>query len=305
MSNRTWNRRHFLKTTAGALALSAVMPSLGRANEDRRAPQAGRRKGIMWDTVGIKGSVLEKFQAIKAAGFDGVEMSSHLNRAEVLAAREATGLVIPSVCNSQHWGKPLSDPDPKVREEGLGALRHALEDAKAYGADTVLLVPGVVSAKVSYQECWDRSAEQIRQAIPLAKDLGVKIAIENVWNSFLLSPLEAARYVDQFESPWVGWYFDVGNIVVYGWPEQWIRTLGARIAKVHLKEFSRKRADAEGRWKGFDVKFLEGDNNWPAVLRALNDIGYADWCTAEQPGGGSPEGLKDLVERIDKILALG
>jgi hexulose-6-phosphate isomerase len=259
----------------------------------------------MWDTVGFKGSVLEKFQAIKAAGLDAVEMSSHLNREEVLKAREATGVPILSVCGSQHWGKPLSDPDAKVRAEGLEALKVTLEDAKAYGASSVLLVPGVVNAKVSYQECWDRSTEQIRKALPLAQQLGVKIAIENVWNNFLLSPLEAARYVDSFESPWVGWHFDVGNIILYGWPEQWIRVLGPRIVKVHVKEFSRKKCDEQGRWKGFDVKLLEGDNNWPAVIKALRDVGYAGALITEQGGGDSPAGLKDLVDRVNRITGSG
>ncbi len=257
----------------------------------------------MWDTVGIKGTTLEKFQAIKAAGFDGVELSSHQNREEVVAAQKATGLPIPSVCNSQHWGKPLSDPDPGVRNAGLEALRTALQDAKAYGASSVLLVPGVVNAKVSYQECWERSVAEIRKALPLAQELGIKIAIENVWNNFLLSPMEAARYVDEFRSPWLGWHFDVGNVLLYGWPEQWIRILGPRIAKIHLKEFSRKKCDNEGRWKGFSVKFLEGDNNWPEVMKAVREIGYADFFIAEQGGGDSAEGLKDLAERIDKILA--
>lgn len=262
------------------------------------------RKGLMWGTLGVKGSVLEKFQALKAAGFDGVEMNSHMNREEVLAAKAATGLHIPSVCLATHWSKPLSDPDPSVRAEGLAGLEVALRDAAAYGASSVLLVPGIVNAKVSYQECWDRSTAEIRKVLPLARELGVKIAIENVWNNFLLSPLEAARYVDQFESPYLGWHFDAGNIVLYGWPEQWIRILGHRILKIHLKEFSRKKCDEEGRWKGFAVNFLEGDNNWPEVIKAAREIGYTDWFITEQGGANSPEGLQDMVQRVDKILGM-
>src|SRR5437764_102613 len=123
---------------------------------------------------------------------------------------------------------------------------------------------------------------QIRKAVPLAEELGVKIAVENVWNQFLLSPLEAARYVDEFKSPAVGWHFDVGNVINYGWPEQWIRILGKRIQKLHIKEFSRKKRDSEGLWKGFEVPLGEGDNNWPAVMQALDDIGYHGWAMAEQ-----------------------
>lgn len=259
----------------------------------------------MWDTVGVGGSILDKFKAIKEAGYDGVEMASHLNQAEVLRARDETGLHIPSVCGAMHWSKPLSDPNPEVRAAGLDALKQTLRDAKAYGASSVLLVPGIVSAAVTYVECWQRSSAEIRKAIPLAEELGVKIAIEDVWNNFLLSPLEAARYVDEFKSPAVGWHFDVGNILIYGWPEQWIRILGPRIQKIHVKEFSRQRCDKEGRWKGFDVKLLEGDDNWPAVMKALDDIHYGGWLITEQGGGDSPAGLKDLVARLDKIMAMG
>jgi hexulose-6-phosphate isomerase len=201
-----------------------------------------------------------------------------------------------------HWKYLLSDPDPKVRESGVEALKVSLEDAKAYGADTVLLVPGRVTDSVGYDECWNRSAEEIMKVIPLAEKLKVKIAIENVWNNFLLSPLEAADYVDQFKTPMLGFYFDCGNILAYGYPEQWIRILGKRIAKVHIKEYSRKMADSQGRSAGFKVSLLEGDVNWPAVTKALDEIGYNDWATIEQPGGNTPEGLKDLHDRLVRIL---
>ena len=299
-------RREFLKTGAGALALAALAPHiLAEAGNPSGAAAVKRplKRGIMWATVGVKGTVLEKMKAIKEAGFDGVEMMSHMDADEVLRARDATGLLIPSVCGRDHWGKPLTHPDPKVRAEGVEALKQTLRDAKRYGASSVLLVPGVVSKEVAYNEAYERSQAEIRKALPLAQELGVSIAIENVWNHFLLSPLEAARYVDEFNSPAVGWQFDVGNILNYGWPEQWIRILGPRIKVIHIKEFSRKRRDNEGLWKGFEVKLLEGDNNWPAVMKAVDEIGYRGWAITEQGGGDSPEGLKDLVVRLDKILA--
>ncbi len=129
----------------------------------------------------------------------------------------------------------------------------------------------------------------------------MKIAVENVWNSFLLSPLEAANYVDQFRSPVIGFYFDCGNILAYGWPEQWIKILGKRIAKVHIKEYSRKLADTQGRSAGFKVNLAK------AMLtgcghESSDDIGYTDWTTIEQPGGNTPEGLKDLCDRLRLIL---
>lgn len=300
------HRREFLKTAGGALALAALAtPALAAAAQESEASTRKRtlKKGIMWGTVDVKGSTLEKMKAIKEAGFDGAEMMSHMDQDEVMRARDETGLVIPSVCGRDHWKKPLSDPDPKVREEGLESFKQALRDAKRYGASSVLLVPAVVNKDVSYSDAYTRSQAEIRKAIPLAEELGVRIACENVWNQFLLSPMEAARYVDEFNSPAVGWHFDVGNILNYGWPEQWIRILGRRVEKLHIKEFSRKKRDNEGLWKGFDVKLLEGDNDWPAVMKAVDDIGYHGWAITEQGGGDSPEGLKDLADRLAKILA--
>ena len=304
--NTKQTRREFLRTGGTALALAVASPPLFGASEKSTAPPARRaiKKAIMWGTVGVKGSVLEKMKAVKAAGFDGVEMMSHMDAEEVLRARDEAGLEIPSVCGALHWDKPLSDPNPRVREAGLEALKQTLRDAKRYGASSALLVPAVVNKEVSYADAYTRSQAEIRKALPLARKLGVKIAIENVWNQFLLSPLEAARYVDGFHSLSVGWHFDCGNIVNYGWPEQWIRALGKRIQKLHIKEFSLKKRDAEGLWKGFQVPLLEGDNDWPAVMRALDDVGYRGWAITEQGGGDTPEGLKDLATRLARILAL-
>ena len=295
------NRREFLQTSGSVLAVVAL-DSAGVAADN---PSHKRRikKAIMYATVGVKGSVLEKFRAIKEASFEGVEPMSHMNQDEVMKALQATGLKAASTCCSTHWNKPVSDPDPKVREEGLEGLKQALRDAKRYGASSVLFVPAVVNRDVSYADAYQRSQAEIRKAIPLAEELGVKIAIENVWNHFLLSPIEAARYVDEFNSPWVGWHFDVGNVINFGWPEHWIRILGKRIQKLHIKEFSREKANNQGLGKGFNVEFLKGDNNWPAVMQALDEIGYDGWGIAEQGGADSPGGLKKLSEEMDRIFA--
>jgi L-ribulose-5-phosphate 3-epimerase len=291
------NRREFTRNT---LMASAALSVMGMPELFSKAP-AGLKKGIMWGNIGVGKTILEKFQAAKDAGFDGVEVMSPQDRNETLSAMKVTGLPVASVCGSLHWKFLLSDPDEKVRQQGLDALKAALEDAKAYGTDTVLLVPGRVTETVSYDEVWNRSVEEIKKAIPLAEKLKVKIAIENVWNNFLLSPLEARNYVDQFKSKYIGFYFDCGNILNYGWPEQWIRILGNRIARVHIKEFSKKIADKQGKGAGFGVKLLEGDVNWSAVMKALGETGYTGWTTIEQPGGDSPEGLKDLCDRLIKI----
>jgi len=267
------------------------------------SPKRNIRAAIMYETINLPGGVLQKFQAVREAGFDGIEPMSHMNQAEVLDAFKTSGLSAASVCCATHWEKPLSDPDPAVREAGLRGLEQALHDAKAYGASSVLLVPAVVNKKVSYSDAWARSREQIRRALPLAQELGVKIAVENVWNHFLMSPLEAARYIDEFESPAIGWHFDVGNVIAYGWPEQWIRILGKRIQKLHIKEYSRAKMDKTGPSSGFDVKYMEGDNDWPAVMKALDEIGYNGWGIAEQPGADSVEGMKELRAGMARIFA--
>ncbi|HSL86930.1 MAG TPA: sugar phosphate isomerase/epimerase family protein, partial [Bacteroidales bacterium] len=178
------NRRQFTKRTmmASAMISASALPGF---SDILNLPPRNIKKGIMWGSNRVGKTVMEKFQSAKAAGFDGIEVNSHLDRNEVLKAMEATGLPVPSVCGALHWKYLLSDPDPKVRAEGVEALKVSLEDAKAFGADTVLLVPGRVTEAVRYDECWNRSVEEIRKALPLAEKLQVKIAIENVWNNFL------------------------------------------------------------------------------------------------------------------------
>ena len=296
------NRRQFAKNTmmASAMLSATTIPGISKLIIP---PPRSLKKGIMWGSIGFGQTIMEKFQAAKDAGFDGVEVMSHLDRNEVLKARDATGLPIPSVCGANHWKFPLSDPDPAIREQGVAAIKVSLEDAAAYSADTVLLVPGRVSETVSYDDCWNRSVEEIKKVVPMAINLKVKIGLENVWNNFLISPMEAASFVDQFKTTFVGFYFDCGNILVYGWPEQWIKILVKRLAKVHIKEFSRKIADTQGKSAGFKVNLQEGDVNWPNVMKALDNIGYSGWTTIEQPGGSTPEGWKDLCDRVIKIQA--
>jgi hexulose-6-phosphate isomerase len=265
-------------------------------------------KAIMLSHAPGGGSVAEKFNRIKAAGFAGVEVKSGMARDEVLKTRDANELQIPSVYCADLWNKPLSDPNASVRAEGLSALKAALNDAKSYGASSVLTIPAVVNGQVSYEDAYKRSQDEIRKAIPVAEGLGVKIAFENVWNRFLLSPLEAVRYIEEFNSPAVGWHFDVGNIIPYGWPEQWIGALGKRIQKLHIKEYSREKLNKGGPRKGFDVEYLEGDNDWPAVMKAVDEIGYRGWAIAEPefyPKGVPPaERLQQISEKMDKILAM-
>ena len=295
----SFNRRDFLKTaTLGATALAALAPESLRAAEGAKP---AFKKAIMWGTIEAKGSVLEKMKAVKAAGFEAVEMMSHMNQTEVLKARDEVGFDIVSVCGEKHWDKPLSSPDAAVRAAGLEALKQTLRDAKAYGATSILLVPGTVGQGTSYDDCWNRSIAEIRKAIPLAEELGVKMSCENVWNGFIEKQDQAAAYLEAINSPWVGWHFDCGNIIRFGDPIVWIKTLGQRINRVHVKEYSLDRAMRAGDvWKGFNVALLEGANNWAGIMKALKQAGYANALITEQ--GGS---LAQLNGALDKILALG
>lgn len=295
------NRRNFVQNSL--MATAAVMTTPAMAIPASGISARSFKTGIMWGTIGVGNSIAEKFRLVKNAGFDGIEVYSHLDRSEVLEAKEATGLAIPTVCGALHGRYPLSDPDTAVRAQGVDALKTTLEDAAIYGAESILLVPGRVSKEVAYDDCWHRSVDEIHKVLPLAEQLKVKIAIENVWNNFLLSPMEAARYVDQFDSKWVSFYFDCGNILFLGWPEQWIKILGSRISNIHIKEYSNRIADSQGKRHGFDVKLLEGDVDWRAVMAAIDEIGYSGWTILEQSGGDTPEGLADLHTRLLKIHA--
>jgi len=298
------NRRDALKLGA-AIAAGTAMSSVSFAQESGSPKRRAYKKAVMWGMIKGGHSVRERFDILKEAGFDGVEMDSPGGppNDEIKKACEETGMLVEGVVDSVHWKQCLSDPSPKVRDTAVKALEQALRDCKALGGTSVLLVPGVVNAEVSYDQCYERSQEQIRKVIPLAEELGVKIAIEDVWNNFLLSPMEAARYVDDFNSPAIRWHMDLGNIVAYGYPEQWVKILNKRIVKLHVKEFSRKKMNEEGRGKGFNVKLGEGDINWKAVMHALDDVGYNTWMCAEVSGGEVKE-LKDIAQRMDRILAM-
>lgn len=297
------HRRSFLKKSTGIVALSSFSAPWVWSRSLAARPAGTIKKAVKFGMIKEPISILEKFNLLKELGFDGVELDSpsNLDEQEVIDARAASGLPIHGVVDSVHWKETLSHGDPAIRDKGRAGLEHALRQAKAYGASTVLLVPAVVNKEVSYADAYIRSQTEIRKVLPLAKEVGIKIALENVWNNFLLSPLEYARYIDEFESEWIGAYFDIGNIVNYGWPEHWIRTLGPRILKLDVKEFSRQKRDDEGLWQGFKVELGEGDCDWPAVGKAIADIGYTGWATAEIPGGDTAR-LRDIISRMNRIL---
>jgi L-ribulose-5-phosphate 3-epimerase len=290
-------RRTFLRATGATFAAAlAGRTSVAAGDESSANPW---KKAFMLGGLS-KGPPLATFQLLKEAGFEGVELISpnDFDLHEVLSARDKTGLIIHGVSGGRHWRDPLSDPDPAVVARGMAAIRREFADCKAYGGTTVLVVPAVVNKKVGYRDAYKRSQNKIRELIPDAQSHGIKIAIEEVWNKFLLSPVEFARYIDEFESPWVGAYFDVGNVVEFGYPEEWIRELGKRILKVHIKEY--------GKPKRFDYKLGEkgGEIDWGAVRGALKDVGYNGWITAEV-GLGNLAAMKDVVRRMNELLQLG
>lgn len=298
------DRRMFLKLVAGAFATAGqVRPAAALLQAPARAQRAGViRKSVLISMLPKERSYAERFAFAREAGFEAIEMRTVTAEAEAAAIRQAsldTGLRVHSVMNEDHWRLPLSSSDPDVVTRSVRGMEASLRNATLWGADTVLLVPAVVDAATSYRDAWTRSQRVIRERLlPLARDLKVIIAIEEVWNKFLLSPLEFARYVDELDSPWLKAYFDVGNVVFYGYPQDWIRTLGARIVKVHLKDFQLDRPNGRFFWKNIG----DGDIDWLEVRRSLADIGFTGYVTTEVNGGDAAY-LKDLAGRVDRFLA--
>lgn len=308
-----------LPTIVGAMASGAARAAqTAQSGATRATPDAATaspkkrtlRKAAMIGMVGEGATLADKFQVLRDSGFEGVEVDSPSSIAqdEWLGAAEKSGLVIHGVVNSAHWRKPLNHPEPSITKEAITALETCLRDAKALGASSILLVPGVVNKELAYDECYILSQERIKSVLPLAKELGVTIAVENVWNGFLLSPLEAARYVDEFKDERVAFHFDIGNVINFGRPDQWARILGKRIAKLHIKDFSLKKRDSEGLWKGFDVELGDGDAGWSAVMAALDASGYStkeggNWATAEVRGGDRKR-LREVSDQMDRLFTM-
>lgn len=279
-------RRTFLGSTAAA-AMASAAPA--------RLPI---KKAIWFGMLPEKLSIMDRFKMARDAGFEEMEPNTETDprkAEEFKKASDATKVRIHSVMNSAHWKYPLSSADPAVVAESMKGMETSLKNAQLWGADTVLLVPAVVNPQTSYKDAWTRSQAQIRKLIPMAEKMKVVIGIEEVWNKFLLSPLEMARYVDEFKSPWVRAYVDVGNMVFYGYPQDWIRTLNKRICKLHFKDFRFKDMKADF------VNLREGDIDWKEVYKALAEVGYKGSATVELEGGDLPY-LKDVSRRVDLIL---
>jgi len=286
------DRREFLALTSMGTA-ATLLP----APQESPSKSGALKKAVLISMLPKELSYYDRFKLAVDVGFEAVEAQTIYDPKEADAIKEASErarLRIHSVMNMGHWENPLSSADGAVVERSLKQVETSLRNAKLWGADTVLLVPAVVNPKTTYQEAYARSQPQIKRLIPLAQELGVVIAVEEVWNKFLLSPLEFARYVDEFNSPWVKAYFDVGNVVLYGYPQDWIRALGRRIVKFHLKDF-------KSETKQF-VPLREGSIDWPEVRRAIGEIGYHGYLTVELPAGDEAY-LREVSRRVDKIYA--
>ena len=305
----TPSRREFLKssvTTAcstglGVCGLAELLAGSPASSGVLATPPPAPlpiKKGVLLEMLPAKLSYAERMKLARDVGFEVIQAPTTPDEREAEAikkAADAASVRIDSVMNMDHWKYPLSSADPAVVEKSLAGMRTSLHNAKLWGSDAVLLVPAVVNAQTSYREAWSRSQAQIRKLLPLAEELKIVIAIEEVWNKFLLSPLEMSRYIGEFQSPWIQAWFDVGNVVLYGYPQDWIRTLGKSIAKVHLKDFKRKKDGYE--W----VNLGDGDVDWEAVREAFREIGYAGSAICELDGGDEAY-LRDVSRRVDRLV---
>ncbi len=292
------NRRRFITSVActAVAATSVFSPKETRAQElDSADRNRSVLRSVKWGMIETGGSVLEKFQLCKEIGYDGMELISptEISAKEIREASETTGMPVHGLVDMKHWQIRLSSPDPMVRQRGRQILDQAIADAKAFGGDSVLLVPGKVGDKdETHDHVWSRSIAEIRKSIPVAARCGVRILIENVWNGFCETPDQLKDYVDEIDSPWVGVYFDIGNAQKFSPSEQWIKTLGAQIVKLDIKDW--------GKENGF-CKIGDGEVDWNAVTEALVEVGFSGWSTAEVQGGDRAR-LADIANRMERVL---
>ena len=303
------SRREFLKSTVTAACstglgvcaaseLFAASPLTGDALAPPRPAPLPIKKGLVFDMLPARRSFVDRMKLARDAGFDVVQAPTTPDEREaetIKKAAEGANVRIDSVMNMDHWKYPLSSSDPAVVAKSLAGMRASLHNAKLWGSDAVLLVPAVLNPQTSYRDAWSRSQTQIRKLLPLAEELRIVIAIEEVWNRFLLSPLEMVTYIGEFQSPWIQAWFDVGNVMFYGYPQDWIRTLGKSIVKVHLKDFKRKKDGYE--W----VNLGDGDVDWETVREAFREIGYSGSASCELNGGNEAY-LRDVSRRLDRLV---
>jgi L-ribulose-5-phosphate 3-epimerase len=299
---KTFGRREFMaKTTLAAGVAAGMMSGIYSSSIASAATKRQIAKSLKFSMIKADGmSIEQKFGIAKAAGFDSVEPGSIGSKKvvrEYAKAAEKHDLPVDALICSAHWGKPLTDANPDVYNVTVKDMRECMENVKELGGDMVLLVPAVVNPQTSYKYAWTRSIERTKMLAEDAERLGITIGIENVWNKFLLSPLEAAAFIDEIDSKYVKFWFDVGNVVQFAYPEDWIRTLGDRIARVDIKDFKRNGNQF--------CKLSEGDVNWKEVMKAFDEIGFTKGIFAAEVGGGNQEYLTKYVSKpMDDYLGM-
>ena len=286
------DRRCFLQISGCCLAGTAVSTLLNRPSPANGEESRNRfRKAVGFTMIQEDLSVEDKLKLVKEVGFEGIETPTRLLKRKtpepkVLArASEKVGIPVHGVVNSSH-----------------ADLVGAIDEAALYGATSVLHVVRP-NPEGSFMENYRRTQATIRQAIPHAEKKRIHILIENVWSTFLIEPLTMARYIDELDSPYVKAYFDVGNVVRWGWPQHWIEVLGKRIVKIHIKEYNLDVAMNEGMRKGFAFPLGQGSINWARVREELTKIGYRGWATAEV-NGGDRRRLAEISQQMDHVLNL-
>ncbi|MFN0124831.1 MAG: sugar phosphate isomerase/epimerase family protein [Blastocatellia bacterium] len=302
------DRRDFMKVSvsgaAGVMTASHAPMDFPFMHAGAANAAGPLKKGVLLSMLPGNLSYLDRFKMALDVGFEGIEAQTITDPKvadEIKAASDKAGLPIHSVMNMGHWEWPLSSPNPEEVKKSIERMETSLRNAKLWGAQTVLLVPAVVRPDTTYVQAWQRSQPQIKKLIPLAQELGVIIAVEEVWNKFLLSAPDFNKYVDEFKSPWVRAYFDVGNVVMYGFPQEWIRTLGKRIVRFHLKDFDTRNRQF--------VSLREGSIDWKEVRKAIGEIGYQGWLTVElgmnekEKAAGHEAWLREVSRRVDQIYA--
>ncbi len=305
VTSHTIDRRSFLTTAAAGVLAAGGLATVAPQRAALAAARTGLRKSLKFGMVSDKdasGKALtigDRLRVAKETGFVSVEPDTIFDAKqlkEVESGARDAGIGVDAIICSTHWGSPLSDPDPAVWEKTMNGMRVSLQNAKDLGGDMVLLVPAVVNPRVQYGDAWTRSVERIKLLADDAEKAGITIGIENVWNKFLLSPLEAKHYIEEIGSKRVQFWFDVGNVVLFGFPQDWIRTLGPLIARVDVKDF---KSDT----KEF-VPLLDGSVDWPEVMRAFDEIGFEGYFAAEVQGGDANYLTEYVSQRMDKIIAM-
>lgn len=285
--------------TSTAAATVALANSAQTASHGKRNIVKSLKLGMV--NGGKNATIEDRLQIAKNAGFAAVEPDTIFDPKqleETIKAADKVGIKLDAIICSKHWSNPLSDPSPDVRKVCLDAMKTSIDNAKAMGGDMVLLVPGVVTPNVMYKDVWERSIRYTKELAEYAEDKKITIGIENVWNKFLLSPLEYRHFIEEVGSDYVKAWFDVGNVVLFAYPQDWIRTLNEQIVRIDVKDFKM------GGGKYDFSKLLDGAVDWKEVMKAFDEIGYEGIFAAEV-GGGDQAYLTEFVsQRMDKIIAM-